>query len=189
MIESNQLICGDAIAEMRDIPNFPDYAITKDGRVWSKSRKSLRGNERGNWLKPFLTGKGYYTVALYRNKKRYCRKVHRLVLETFRENCPKGMQGRHLNDDKEDNSIDNLAWGTCKENIADSISNGKHVLAHHKGEAHSQSKLKEQEVRLIFSVYHDGASSLRNLAKAFGVSYWTVRDIIQKRRWGHLWQS
>ncbi len=48
---------------MKPIPNFLDYSITKDGKVWS--RKTNR------WLKPSVDTHGYLRVALHRGGKRW----------------------------------------------------------------------------------------------------------------------
>lgn len=45
--------------------------------------------------------------------------VHRAVLFAFVGAPAKGLVARHLNGDKRDNRIENLAWGTSQENAQD----------------------------------------------------------------------
>lgn len=62
---------------------------------------------------------GYLVVTLHREGKRKTRMVHQLVLESFREVRPEGMETRHLDGNPKNNHISNLKWGTPKENSAD----------------------------------------------------------------------
>jgi hypothetical protein len=48
-----------------------------------------------------------------------------LMLETWIGKRPKGMVARHLNDVRSDNRLDNLSWGTHKDNFNDAVKNGK----------------------------------------------------------------
>ena len=71
----------------KQIPNFPDYEITKDGKVRSYRRgkpKELKANYPC----------GYPTVGIYppgKKSKRVHRLVHRLVWETFVGPIPEGL--------------------------------------------------------------------------------------------------
>lgn len=63
-------------------------------------------------IHPQLDGHGYLTV-------KGAGLVHRLVLRAFVGACPPGQVCRHLNGDKKDNRLSNLAWGTLLENRQD----------------------------------------------------------------------
>lgn len=68
---------------------------------------------------------GYPMVKLSFGERRrdYC--VHELMLEAFKGPKPDpGMVGRHLDDVSVNNYLDNLEWGTRKQNAQDSIRNG-----------------------------------------------------------------
>lgn len=87
--------------ELKTIPGFPNYSITKDGRVWSIPRKDRHGGHRkGKWLKSCTAGGGYNYVKL---DTTITKRVNRLVLETFIGPCPDGMECRHLNGIRTDN--------------------------------------------------------------------------------------
>jgi len=94
----------------RGIPNHRDYAVDKMGNVYNRNH--------GKILKPYLR-KGYLSVTLCQNNKRYQKSVHRLILETFRGKCPDGMEACHNNGDKLDNNVTNLRWDTHKNNCGD----------------------------------------------------------------------
>ena len=66
---------------------------------------------------------------MYRDGKIWRVRVHRLVLEAFVGPAPDGMDGCHRDDDKDNNTLDNLYWGTRAENMADQVRNGRHHLA------------------------------------------------------------
>ena len=168
---------------MKTIPNFPDYQITKDGRVWSKPRKDTLGhNLKGKWLKSKVNIYGYCEVVLTVNSRKYSCKIHRLVLETYIGSCPKGMQCRHLNGIRTDNRLINLCWGTCKENKQDSI---KHETST-QGEKVGTSKLTDDKVRVIRYLRNVAKFSLKDIAWQFDVTIATIGYICTGKTWKHL---
>lgn len=169
--------------KVKTIPEFPDYAISHNGMVWSKPKRGWRGcPTRGKWMKLWKKN-GYWSVWLRREKKRHQRYIHRLVLETYIGLCPAGMECRHLNGNREDNGLVNLCWGTHTANCQDTVKHNRVC----RGEKHNWSKLTEEQVRVIFHAYHDGYYSVSDIASAFGISVPAVCDIAAKRNWGYLW--
>lgn len=82
-----------------DDGNDSVYEVSTDGRVRnSKTGRILRGRLNRN--------DGYYRVNL-RGKDEY---IHRLVLKTFvpNDNCRKYI--RHIDRNKQNNSLSNLEW-------------------------------------------------------------------------------
>jgi len=160
------------------IRDYPDYSITKSGKVWSRISK--------RFLRSAINSRGYLQVWLCHNKKRKSRHVHRLVLETYAGPCPKGMVCRHLNGDQRDNRFTNLCWGTVRENTLDAF---KHGTRTNVGEANSYSKVTERDVRLIFNAYHDGANTQQELADYFNITISNVSCIVNKKSWKHIWRN
>ena len=70
----------------------------------------------GSRLKWHDNGNGYMTVQLKQNHKSVNRYVHRLVAEAFIPNPHNLRQVNHVNQNKHDNSVENLEWCTAKEN-------------------------------------------------------------------------
>src|SRR5215471_1608313 len=100
--------------EYRLLQDHPGYSVGSDGSVWSCLRHGGRGP---GWFRlRQSTSKGYRHVVLNNCHPRRCVFVHRLILEAFVGPCPKGMEARHLNGDRQDNRLVNLAWGTRLEN-------------------------------------------------------------------------
>lgn len=83
-------------AEMKTIPDYPDYAVTKDGRVWSyRSKRFLKGSKGPYGIKVGLSFEGIKIGKM----------VHRLVYETF---CGYADCVSHKNGDFYDNNLNNL---------------------------------------------------------------------------------
>lgn len=167
---------------MKEILNFPNYYITKDGRVWSKKRPKVKGG----WLKPSSNGSHLY-FSLCNKGKIWHKYAHRLVLETYIGPCPDGMECRHLNGNPLDNRLENLCWGSCSDNHKDAVLHG--TLLFGQGEKNISAKLTEKEVRFIFTAYHNKTHKPGELAKLFGINVDHVSRIARKERWGHLWNE
>ncbi|MCS5478726.1 HNH endonuclease [Corynebacterium sp. YIM 101645] len=112
------------------IPGWEGYYFASDkGRVLSAYRQDGRGLNMGRVLITSTDVKGYPLVTLYRYGVPHTRRVHVLVLETFTGPRPEGMEARHLNGNKTDNRVDNLAWGTRSENTLDAVRHRTHPSA------------------------------------------------------------
>lgn len=66
-------------------------------------------NKHGRILKPEIR-KGYYSVDLMKNGKRYKFRVHRLVAEAFINNPDNLPQVNHKDEDRLNNIASNLEW-------------------------------------------------------------------------------
>lgn len=112
------------LSGFRDVPGFPNYMVDRTGRVWSKPR--TRGG--GRLLKP-TNEKRILTVGLYRGAPsvRHPWAVGALVLTVFVGARPEGLHMCHVNGDFRDCRVENLRWGTPKDNVADSIKHGTHA--------------------------------------------------------------
>ena len=102
---------------------FEGYEVSDHGRV----RSFLQRNNRGRVLKQSCDKKGYPYVGLMSDGGLRTRRVHTLVLEAFVGPCPAGLIGLHSDDDKSNNHVTNLRWGTHAQNYRDSIINGSRL--------------------------------------------------------------
>ena len=104
--------------ETRDVVGYEDYyAVTDDGRVWSK--------RHGKYMKTQKTKKGYLKVNLWDKEKLKCKFVHRLVCEAFHGSMPEeDMVVDHINAVRDDNRAENLRWVTVEKNNAHSAEIG-----------------------------------------------------------------
>lgn len=87
------------------------YEVSSQGRV-RRVGKSPRKLSRART--------GYFVCSLNRPGVQTLHTVHRMVLEAF-IGPGDGLEARHLNHNRADNRLVNLAWGTSAENSADMV--------------------------------------------------------------------
>lgn len=93
--------------EWRDVDGFDGYKISNAGRV-----KGIRKNI----LKPVDGGQGYLKVTLSKNGKHIDKRINRLVAEAFLPNPNSLPLVMHLDNNRANNQVENLSWGTYSEN-------------------------------------------------------------------------
>lgn len=113
--------------EWRPIPGHPEYEVSNQGRV--KSWRKYNGGPAPRIRKPVASGRmGHLYVQLATAPCESVRRpVHQLVLEAFVGPRPDGMVTRHLDGNPTNNHLDNLAYGTPRENTADMFRHGTYV--------------------------------------------------------------
>lgn len=124
------------IEEWRPIEGYEGlYEISSYGKVRSLDRYDSRNHFRnGRILKLSYNTVGYLSVGLHSNGKAKTYMVHRMVAEAFIPNPDNLPEVNHRNEDKSNNSVENLEWcdhkynsnyGTRNDRIRDtSIKNG-----------------------------------------------------------------
>jgi hypothetical protein len=174
---------------MEAIPDFNGYFAGESGDIYSMMPnggycgRGAKPPTVPRLLKPSKDCKGYLFVGLCKDGKRFARKVHRLILETFVSPRPKGMEGCHNDGNKRNNSLSNLRWDTSKNNQADKKIHGTSS----NGEKNGLSKLNEMQVRVIrryCEMY--GYGSQTEMAKVFGVNRPNISDIVNRKSWSHI---
>lgn len=157
--------------EVRLIPTHCGYAATSHGEIFGWGRGHLVR------LRPAMGA--YPCVQVVRDGGTTAnRRVHSLVLEAFRGLRPQGLVCRHLNGNPRDNRIENLAWGTPKENMADEFRHGTKPF----GQRCSFAKLSDTKVLEIRLLLRSN-ETCRAIANRFGVSKGAVEDISSGRTW------
>jgi len=88
----------------KPIYNFYEYSISNIGRI--KRNKKSSGTHVGKILKLKKDKDGYLEIGLWKYKKKYYKRIHRLVLENFNpvENMNK-LECNHRNGIKDDNRL------------------------------------------------------------------------------------
>ena len=94
---------------IKEVTGFPKYLIDTNGNIYNKrTMKKLKDNDNG---------RGYRAVHLYNSEGKMINKyVHRLVAETFIPNPNNLSEVNHIDEDKANNSVDNLEWCDRKYN-------------------------------------------------------------------------
>jgi hypothetical protein len=110
--------------EWREIPGFPGYEASSEGRIKSTYGAELCQNILIRGKKGPST---YLAVAITLNEKRTKLKVHKAVALAFLGPRPEGLQVIHLDEDPTNNRSANLKYGTQSENV-------RRSNAHRRGE-------------------------------------------------------
>lgn len=173
--------------EWRDIPDFGNhYQASADGRVRVKDRVVRKRHSKSKKVEDFFysgreltqfKSSGYWVVRFGVDNKKLLSQVGRMVLLAFRGVPKEGYFCRHLNGNPLDNRIDNLAWGTQKDNMADRKIHGKYAV----GEKHPMAKLTKNQVEDIKKSALTGTA----LAKKYGMG----NSQISRIRRGLSWQQ
>lgn len=111
---------GEYLLEQNDkwqpLLGYPGYYICEEGYV---------ANEKGKILPEHKGDRvGHINIRLRKNGKQKEEYLHRLLAKQYIKNPNDYPIVRHLDDDVYNNSLDNLAWGTQKDNHKDSVRNG-----------------------------------------------------------------
>jgi hypothetical protein len=177
--------------EWKDVVGYEgSYQVSSYGRVRSVARTvnaTKRGNLHHKRIKPRILSpsvsndpNGYHRhrVVLRSNGKSKTWLVHVLVLTAFKGPRPfKGAHSRHLDGNPLNNHVDNLAWGTCRQNSYDKARHGTQPY----GEKRPNAKLTWTDVDYI----RKSALSQNALARKFGVCQQTICEVKNYQKWRH----
>lgn len=170
-------------SEFLIIPNYSAYRINKKWQIitYFKRVKRLDGGKGSmtilldkphRILKNSINQDGYQYLSLKRDDGTWMHAlVHQLML--FAHGFPKPFKdavGRHLDGDRLNNAIENLKWGTVRENADDIIRHGTV-----RGHLNAAAKLKPEDVHYI---RRHKNMYIPDLMKKFNVS----RSVINKVR-------
>ena len=112
-----------------------------------------------------------------KDDKRHTYSVHRLVLENF---CPtaemNNLQVNHIDGNKENNSLSNLEWMTCLENIHHAMDNNL------RAKINGASKLTKEQVVDIYLRAKNGETNI-----SLGAEYNLHPDSVGRIRNKKLW--
>lgn len=170
-----------------EIPGFDGYLADSQGRIWKREGKSIKE------MKSSINNTtGYLVVSLWENgtRKRKQMRVHRLVLLALvADPLPEQTHTRHLNGIREDNRLENLCWGTPKENVRDMIIHGHSLLGKEnptcQGERSPLSKMTDETAKIIYSC-KGGIVHYSIIRKFLGVNHTIIFQVWKKAKWAHI---
>jgi len=167
------------------------YEVSSLGRVRSLDRTTTT---RGNKIKPYKRSwkgrilshsfiEGYPSVILYKESEPHTLRIHRGVLSAFLRLPKSGEVCMHLDHCRSNNHLTNLKWGTQRENMQQSVDDGKLC----KGEDKPFAKLSNTDVQEIKSLLRDGSRlTHREIGKRYGVTVGVISNINTGRAWKHI---
>lgn len=176
------------IEEWRHVRGYEGlYEVSSMGRVRALDRRRWisgprqSGHYRSYRAHPMRLGRvqGYACVRLRGEHGADKHLIHVLVLEAFVGPRPHGMQVRHLNGVGTDNRLQNLAWGTVRENANDRRVHGTMLM----GGRHPNAKLTADAVIAIRSA---AQCHVRALCQALGISRSTASSIRRRKIWASV---
>lgn len=158
------------------------HHISTFGRV-----KTFRPRSEEGTLNKLFAVQGYKRLPLLQKSgKKTARYIHKLVAETFIKKKSEDQQYViHLDYDKSNNYLYNLAWATKEEKEKHQFNNPKYKTP---GSRISYSKLNEGRVKIIKRKLLDPnrRTRLKMIAKQFGVSEMQLHRIKTGENWGHV---
>lgn len=162
------------------------YSVSDHGRVRSEPIACKQiGRQRGRILKCYPDTKGYRQFAMsIPGGRRVRMKVHRAVALAFLGPRPAGAQINHISGDKNDNSVTNLEYVSCRRNIRHAWEKGLRRAEQVQGERHGRSKLTADDVRHIRLV--GSQANLQELADRFGVTPQCIDQVLKRKTWRHV---
>lgn len=148
--------------QWKDLVGYPGlYKISDQGNVWSERRQRMLSTKPNKH-------RGYAEFCVVANGKQRTMSVHQEVMRAFVGSLPAGHQVRHLDGNPLNNNLNNLAYGTPKENSADRRGGD------YKG-VKLLSNTETDEIKLRASQGHRP----KDIAYDFGISIahlWTLMD-------------
>jgi hypothetical protein len=184
---------------LHELREFPGYAITKDGKVFSLNYRKKPGKIkelRYTWI----TG-GYVAVRMSRDEKSIQKLIHRLVAEAFIENTDDKPEVNHIDGDKNNNCSENLEWVTPSENMRHAYDSGLKPTTEKQRESWrkinanktpeqrrrlNMRKLTNDQVREIRRRYFEGDCTTRSLAKEYGIGCGAISLIINHKLYAEV---
>lgn len=147
---------------LREIEEFPGALISMNGDVYR------------NWKKKKTpVAKNGYPIAVFSvNNRSNSRYVHRMILEAFVGKCPPQHEALHKNGIRTDSRLENLRWGTKKENFIDAIKHGTATI----GTNNKQASFNKEQIKNIVEKQRKGMKK-SEIAKEFGVSRSTIYSL------------
>lgn len=134
---------------------------------------------KGKKLKTRLTNKGYRYFSVRVNSKKKAIPVHRLVAyqkfgdELFNH----GVMVRHLDNDKQNNSLGNIEIGSWQANYNDMSDKIRNKMLDSQVKSR---KFTDEDIKTIRKLIKEG-STIRGLAERFDASPGTIQQIKERR--------
>lgn len=164
---------GDKMEEKwLEIVEFPTYEISNHGRVRRKGRILQTARP--------APCQQYCHVQMWKQGKRYTKRIHTLVAAAFIGARPEGMFINHKDGQMLNNLADNLEYVTPSENIRHAIRTGLRSLypaTNLPGTKNPRAKLSEDDVRRARDLRKSGLT-ITEIAKTFGLAHSAMRAVL-----------
>lgn len=148
----------------KKIADFENYEVSNLGNV--------RNAKTGRIMKPHKNTVGYWQTAIHKDGKQHFKCTHKLVAEAFVDNPRHCTEVNHLDEDKNNNRADNLAWCTHKENI-------NHGTCIKRG---IEKRKERYPAKKVIAIFPNGAThcykSASDASKQLGLNEGSIRCVL-----------
>lgn len=145
------------------------YIVSNVGKVYSLMFQRLRELAP---KKP--SSRGYLCVGLQHEGQYRKLKIHRIIACTFLGMPEEGYECCHIDGTRTNNEVNNLRWGTPKENMHDQKAHGTTTS----GERQGRAKLSNVQAQQLLDEYDAGGITQTALALKYGVAQTAVGYIV-----------
>jgi hypothetical protein len=164
------------------VPGFEErYDVSNQGRIRCWFTGGGFSLKTPRIKQPSRDKDGYLCVTLYERSKSKPKRfrISRLILTVFRGNPPSTRhEASHLDGNKANNSLENLAWETRQENEDRKEIHGTRS----RGETSGTAKLDENKIREI-RIRRTAGEKLEDLAREFNVTGANISSIARRKTW------
>lgn len=147
-------------------------------RFWGYVTKGSQ-DECWIWSGP-LNGSGYaFLFVRFAGRKWTQWLAHRLSFAIANGSVPEGAQVNHKCDNKLCVSPSHLWLGSQKDNMMDALSKNHRAF----GSLNGNSKLNDEKVRAMRSIYAKGGITLKQVGAQFGITAASACSIVNRQTW------
>ena len=181
-----------------------DFKIIKSCNLYEINKYGeVRNSKTNKQIKPYIDKCGYVKIGLRNNGKKKQYYVHRLVAETFIPNPNQYPCVNHIDENKQNNSIDNLEWCTYIYNLNYGTRNQRSAEKHKGKKASDETKLKLSQIDKAYCSKQVGQfnkdmvllktfSSIGEIVKELGLRGSNISDCCHNGRHktvgGYIWK-
>ena len=159
----------------KPIEQFLHIEVSSKGRVKRLPHK----NKKGKIQSEFCKDRDGYCRCTVIKKDGSCTSipVHRLVAMAFIENPENKPCVNHIDNNRTNNSVENLEWVTQRENVLHSYKYGKRQIVKQIPKKTLLTDYQISQIDTLRKLY-----TVNQLAKVFNIEYQSLKNIIHKRK-------